>query len=85
MLILGYLAQHSLQNVYVLIADYRYGWTDKSVGWSLALVAVFSGFYGAGLVKPLVKRIGERNALTFGLIGGDLRLLDVRPSRDRHC
>jgi MFS transporter, DHA1 family, tetracycline resistance protein len=69
-LILGYLAQLSLQTVYVLIADYRYGWTDKSVGWSLALVAVFSGFYGAGLVKPLVKRIGERNALTFGLIGG---------------
>ncbi len=59
-----------MQTVYVLIADYRYGWTDKSVGWSLALVAVFSGFYGAGLVKPLVKRIDERNALTFGLIGG---------------
>jgi DHA1 family tetracycline resistance protein-like MFS transporter len=71
-LVLGYLAQQSLQNVYVLIADYRYGWTDKAVGWSLALVAVFSGFYGAGLVKPLVKRIGERNALSFGLIGGTL-------------
>jgi DHA1 family tetracycline resistance protein-like MFS transporter len=71
-LVLGYLAQQSLQNVYVLIADYRYGWTDKSVGWSLALVAVFSGFYGAGLVKPLVKRIGERSALSFGLIGGTL-------------
>ena len=71
-LVLGYLAQQSLQNVYVLIADYRYGWTDKSVGWSLALVAVFSGFYGAGLVKPLVKRIGERSALSFGMIGGTL-------------
>ena len=71
-LVLGYLAQQSLQNVYVLMADYRYGWTDKSVGWSLALVAVFSGFYGAGMVKPLVKRIGERNALSFGLVGGIL-------------
>jgi MFS transporter, DHA1 family, tetracycline resistance protein len=69
-LVLGYLAQQSLQNVYVLMADYRYGWSDKSVGWSLALVAVFSGFYGAGLVKPMVKRIGERNALSFGLVGG---------------
>ena len=69
-LVLGYLAQQSLQNVYVLMADYRYGWTDRAVGWSLALVAVFSGFYGAGLVKPLVKRIGERSALSFGLIGG---------------
>jgi DHA1 family tetracycline resistance protein-like MFS transporter len=69
-LVLGYLAQQSLQNVYVLMADYRYGWSDRSVGWSLALVAVFAGFYGAGLVKPLVKRIGERGALTLGLVGG---------------
>ena len=69
-LVLGYLAQQSLQNVYVLYADFRYGWTDKSVGWSLALVAIFSGAYGAGLVKPLVKRIGERSALSLGLVGG---------------
>lgn len=69
-LVLGYLAQQSLQNVYVLYADYRFGWTDRSVGLSLALVAVFSGLYGAGLVKPLVKRIGERNALSLGLVGG---------------
>jgi DHA1 family tetracycline resistance protein-like MFS transporter len=69
-LVLGYLAQQSLQNVYVLMADYRYGWSDRTVGWSLALVAFFAGFYGAGLVKPLVKRIGERGALTLGLIGG---------------
>ena len=71
-LVLGYLSQQSLMNVYVLTCDYRYGWSDKAVGWSLALVAVFSGFYGAGLVKPLVKRIGERNALSFGLTGGIL-------------
>ena len=69
-LVLGYLAQQSLMNVYVLTADYRFGWSDRAVGLSLALVAIFSGFYGAGMVKPLVKRIGERSALTFGLIGG---------------
>ena len=69
-LVLGYLAQQSLMNVYVLYCDYRFGWTDRAVGLSLAVVAVFSGLYGAGLVKPLVKRIGERGALTFGLIGG---------------
>jgi DHA1 family tetracycline resistance protein-like MFS transporter len=69
-LVLGYLAQQSLQNVYVLMADYRYGWTDRSVGLSLALVGIIQGFYSAGLVKHVVKRIGERGALTFGLIGG---------------
>jgi DHA1 family tetracycline resistance protein-like MFS transporter len=69
-LILGYLAQQSLMNVYVLLADYRYGWSDRAVGASLALVAVFSGVYGAGMVKPIVKRIGERGALSVGLLGG---------------
>ena len=69
-LVLGYLAQQSLQNVYVLMADYRYGWTARSVGLSLALVGIIQGFYSAGLVKHVVKRIGERGALTFGLIGG---------------
>jgi DHA1 family tetracycline resistance protein-like MFS transporter len=69
-LVLGYLAQQSLQNVYVLFADYRFGWTDRSVGLSLALVGIIQGFYSAGLVKPVVKRFGERNALTFGLVGG---------------
>jgi DHA1 family tetracycline resistance protein-like MFS transporter len=69
-LVFGYLAQQSLQNVYVLMADYRYGWTDRSVGLSLALVGIIQGFYSAGLVKHVVKRIGERGALTFGLIGG---------------
>jgi DHA1 family tetracycline resistance protein-like MFS transporter len=71
-LVLGYLAQQSLQNVYVLYADYRYGWTDRAVGLSLALVGIIQGFFAAGLVKPVVKRIGERGALTFGLIGGTL-------------
>lgn len=69
-LVLGYLAQQSLMNVYVLYADYRFGWTDRAVGLSLAAVGIFSGMYGAGLVKPLEKRIGERNALSLGLVGG---------------
>ena len=69
-LVLGYLAQQSLMNVYVLYADDRFGWSDRSVGLSLALVAVFSGLYGAVLVKPVVKRIGERGALSLGLLCG---------------
>ena len=68
-LVLGYLAQQSFMNVYVLYADYRYGWTDRTVGFSLALVGICTIFYGAVLVKPLVA-IGERGAMTIGLIGG---------------
>jgi DHA1 family tetracycline resistance protein-like MFS transporter len=69
-LVLGYLSQQSLQTVYVLYADYRFGWTDRAVGLSLAGVGIFSGLYGATLVKPLVAKIGERNALALGLLCG---------------
>jgi len=80
-LVLGYLAQQSLMNVYVLYADYRFGWSDRAVGLSLALVGIIQGLYGAGLVKPVVKRLGERGALTFGLIGGAIGYLMIGLSK----
>src|ERR1700733_11073976 len=69
-LLLGYIAQQVLMNVYVIYADYRYHWTDRTVGFSLGFVGIFTAIYGALLVKPVVAKIGERGAITFGLIGG---------------
>ncbi|HTC76680.1 MAG TPA: TCR/Tet family MFS transporter [Edaphobacter sp.] len=69
-LLLGYVAQQSLLNVYVIYADYRYHWTDRTVGFSLATIGVCTAIYGAVLVKPLVAKLGERGAMTIGLIGG---------------
>jgi DHA1 family tetracycline resistance protein-like MFS transporter len=70
LLLLGYIAQQVLMNVYVIYADYRYHWTDRTVGLSLALVGICSGVYGALLVKPVVKWMGERKAMFFGFLGG---------------
>ena len=70
LLLLGYVAQQSLMNVYVIYADYRYHWTDRTVGFSLAAIGVFSAIYGALLIKPVVAKLGERGAMTLGLIGG---------------
>jgi DHA1 family tetracycline resistance protein-like MFS transporter len=69
-LLLGYIAQQSLMNVYVIYADYRYHWTDRTVGFSLATIGICTAIYGALLVKPVVAKIGERGAITIGLIGG---------------
>jgi MFS transporter, DHA1 family, tetracycline resistance protein len=69
-LLLGYIAQQVLMNVYVIYADYRYGWTDRTVGLSLAVVGICTIIYGAFLVKPVVAKLGERGAMTLGLIGG---------------
>jgi DHA1 family tetracycline resistance protein-like MFS transporter len=70
LLLLGYIAQQSLMNVYVIYADYRYHWTDRTVGFSLAAIGIFSAIYGAILVKPAVAKFGERRAVILGLIGG---------------
>jgi DHA1 family tetracycline resistance protein-like MFS transporter len=70
LLTLGYIAQNSLQNVYVIYADYRYGWSEKTVGLSLGLVGVFQILYGALLVRPAIAKFGERLCIAFGLVGG---------------
>jgi len=69
-LFLSYLTQQSLQNTWVLYLDYRYRWTDRAVGLSLALVGICSATVGAVLVKPIVARIGERKAILVGLAIG---------------
>ncbi len=69
-LVLGYTAQQVLQQVYVFYADTRFGWSDRTVGLSLAVVGVFTILYGALLVKPLVAKLGERRAMILGYVGG---------------
>ncbi|HEY5329180.1 MAG TPA: TCR/Tet family MFS transporter [Acidobacteriaceae bacterium] len=69
-LLVGYIAQQSLQQVYVIYADTRFGWTNRTVGLSLAVVGIFQGLYGVFLVKPAVAKLGERWAMVCGYIGG---------------
>ena len=69
-LLLCYVAQQSLMNVYVLYADYRFQWSDSSVGLSLAAVGIFAGIYGGVLVKRVVKAVGERGSILMGLVMG---------------
>jgi DHA1 family tetracycline resistance protein-like MFS transporter len=66
-LLLSYLTQQSLVNTWVLYTDYRYQWSARAVGLSLALVGVGSVIVGALLVRPLVKWLGQRSTLLWGL------------------
>lgn len=66
-LFLSYLTQQSLMNTWVLYLDYRFHWTNRAVGLSLALVGVCSALVGAVLVKPAVRGLGERRTLLLGL------------------
>jgi len=70
LLTIGYIAQQSLQNVYVIYTDYRYGWSARTVGLSLGVVGVFQILYGALLVRPAIAKLGERRCIALGLLGG---------------
>ncbi len=64
------LAHVSLPSVFVLYAGHRYGWGEQAVGLVLAAVGVCSLLVQGGLVRPAVRRLGERNALLVGLLFG---------------
>lgn len=74
-LFLGYVAHQVLMSTYVLYADYRYHWNDRTVGLSLALVGICSALVGAVLVKPMVQRFGEQTVMLLGLLFGTLGFL----------
>lgn len=69
---LAYLAHEVYATVYVLYVIYRYNWSEKSIGNSLAVVGIASMIVMAGLVGPTVKWIGERKSLFAGLFFGGL-------------
>ena len=72
---LYYLAHESLPSVYVLYTHYRYGWSQSDVGLALAAVGITSTIFSGALVGPTVARLGERRALLFGLLLGNLSFL----------
>jgi len=69
---LSFLAQQSLQAVFVLSAAYRYGWGPAMVGLTLAGYGACSVLVGGVLVRPTVARLGERRTLLLGLLCGAL-------------
>jgi len=70
-----FLAHQALPSVFVLYASYRYGWTEQTVGLTLAGVGLAGVVVQAGLVKTLVTKLGERRTLMVGLVFGVLGFL----------
>jgi DHA1 family tetracycline resistance protein-like MFS transporter len=60
--------------VFVLHAGYRFGWGPGTVGLALAVFGVCSGIVQGALVKPAVRRLGERTMLLVGMACGILGL-----------
>jgi DHA1 family tetracycline resistance protein-like MFS transporter len=84
---LAQVAHVALPTVFVLYADYRYGWGERAVGFTLALVGACAIVVQAGLVGRVVKCFGERGALAIGLLFGALgfAVYGVAPSGWLFC
>jgi DHA1 family tetracycline resistance protein-like MFS transporter len=64
------LAHAALPNVSVLYMTYRYGWTEQTVGLTLAGVGISAMIVQGTLIGPTVARFGERACLIAGLLFG---------------
>src|SRR6202171_221126 len=73
--VLYYLAHQALPTIFVLYADYRYGWNERTIGLSLATVGLSVSLASGLLVGPFVKRFGERYSLLSGLTFGFLAFM----------
>jgi MFS transporter, DHA1 family, tetracycline resistance protein len=69
---LYYVAHNSLPSMWALYTEYRYAWSRRDVGLSLAVVGVCAAFVSGVLVGPFVMRFGERRSLLSGLFFGTL-------------
>lgn len=61
-------AQRSLESTWVLFTEHRFGWTIKDTGISLAVVGLMAAIVQGGLVRRLIPKLGERRALTTGIV-----------------
>lgn len=77
-------AHFVLPSTMVLYASYRYGWDVTTVGLFLGGVGICGVIVQGGLVRPLVRRFGERRAVLAGLLFGALGFMvyGIAPTGD---
>jgi DHA1 family tetracycline resistance protein-like MFS transporter len=69
------LAQRGLENVWVLYTGFRYEWDASMNGWALGLVGIMAVVVQGGLVRPTVRRLGERRTVIIGTLVGAFSFL----------
>jgi len=68
-------AQYGLHSIWVLYTGYRYDWSPRQVGVSLAVVGVMAAVIQGGLSRRIIPRLGEQRSLVYGLSLGALGMV----------
>lgn len=66
------MAHDAMPSLFVLYGDFRYAWTERTVGLVLAGVGIASMIVQAGLVGRVARMFGERRAMLAGFGFGAL-------------
>lgn len=61
-------AQQIYPAIWVLYTSFRYNWTSRETGFSLALVGLTGAIVQGGLSRIIIPKVGERNAAVGGLL-----------------
>jgi DHA1 family tetracycline resistance protein-like MFS transporter len=67
-LTLVYLASHAVQSNWSYFTAYRFQWTPKTIGISLAVVGILVAFVQAVLIRIITPKIGSRRCIYIGLL-----------------
>jgi DHA1 family tetracycline resistance protein-like MFS transporter len=62
-----YLGGQSIQSNWNFFTQYQFGWSEKMVGISLAIVGVLVGAVQAGLTRVIVPKLGNEKSIYVGL------------------
>ena len=66
-LFLDYLAAHAMQSTWSYFTVYRFQWTPKTIGISLAVVGILVSFVQGVLIRVITPKIGNKRSIYFGL------------------
>src|SRR5450432_3387567 len=67
-LTLVYLESHAVQSNWSYFTAYRFQWTPKTIGISLAVVGVLVASVQAGLIRVITPKIGNERSIYYGLL-----------------
>ncbi|MBG8555237.1 TCR/Tet family MFS transporter [Hymenobacter guriensis] len=67
-LVLVYIGAHSVQSTWTFYTMLKFKWTEDWVGYSLGFVGLLTALVQGGLIRVLLPRLGQRNAVFLGLL-----------------
>lgn len=67
-ILLVYIAAHAAQSTWSYYTMEKFNWDEKMVGYSLGLVGLLIAIVQGGLIRIVIPKTGQKNAVYIGLI-----------------